>query len=968
MKKISFAGFLSILLSLLTVVGCRTKNNEVRTDGTPNSEALTRISDSIPLPEHPRPDFQRPDWANLNGQWQFEFDSTNGGEARGWSGGKQEFTKRITVPFPWGSPLSGVKDEAEIAWYQRTVTVPPAWKGKRVYLVVGASDWITTGWLDGKQVGRYQGGYTPFEFELTDHVRFGEPQRLVVKVDDTPFAFKLYGKQGYGDAKGIWQTVYLEARAPVSLDYVHFSPDIDRQSVRVAVGLNRAPAAKATFTLRIKGGKNPEIKQAVAPGQQRLDFTVAIPNAHLWSLEDPYLYEATATLADQDDNEDQVATYFGMRKISVTNLPGTDIPYVALNNKPIYLQLALDQAYHPEGYYTFPSDQFMKDEILRTKRIGLNGQRIHIKVEHPRKLYWADKLGVLIMADVPNSWGEPGPLMRKELEVALRGMVKRDYNHPAIFSWIDFNETWGLFTKGKDNKRAYRDSTQKWVGDMYRLTKSLDATRLVEDNSPCNFDHVDTDINSWHAYLPGYEWKKALDEYSRKTFPGSNWNFVKGYVQKNQPMINSECGNVWGYEGSTGDVDWSWDYHLMMNEFRSHPKVAGWLYTEHHDVVNEWNGYYRFDRSLKFTGLDSLAPGMRLNDLHSAVYLAPQLELCKAVRPGAEVTIPLWLSVMTDQHQTTRATLETELVLWDRLGNEKRVSTGNHPDIVLQPWASKLLDPIVVKMPPQPGLAILRTKLKDERGKVLQHNFTTFLVGNGPSPRDEKISENGESRRVLRFAPASFTKAEWTQKQWNVLQGLKVNGAGAGYFEYAVDLPRDLDLATVQEVYLRLEASAKALLGKDKAKPKEFNGDYMRGAGLHDPGKNVNAYPMTDEKRFPSRVRIRVNGKEVAVRELPDDPADHRGILSWHAQPKNRTLHEAGSFGYLITANIPPDVLREAGKRGKLIIRLEVDAALPGGLAVYGERFGRYPIDPMIVMKLNDKAVEKGGISQVINP
>ncbi len=131
----------------------------------------------------------------------------------------------------------------------------------------------------------------------------------------------------------------------------------------------------------------------------------------------------------------------------------------------------------------------------------------------------------------------------------------------------------------------------------------------MEDNSPCQEDHVVTDLNTWHAYLPGYAWKEHLDQVVAKTYSGSPWNFTVGYSQGSQPNLNSECGNVWGYTGSTGDVDWSWDYHLMINEFRRHPQIGGWLYTEHHDVINEWNGYYRYDRSEKETGLQDWSMG-----------------------------------------------------------------------------------------------------------------------------------------------------------------------------------------------------------------------------------------------------------------------------------------------------------------------------------------------------------------------
>ena len=170
--------------------------------------------------------------------------------------------------------------------------------------------------------------------------------------------------------------------------------------------------------------------------------------------------------------------------------------------------------------------------MLRARQIGLNGLREHVKVELPRKLYWADRLGVLIMADVPNSWGEPTPEMQQEVEQTLRRMIRRDYNHPSIFSWIPFNETWGLFHNlpkepgEKEPKKVYRPETQKWVASIYRLAKSLDPTRLVEDNSVCcGRGHTETDLNSWHAYLPGWAWDEELDKVSKGTYPGSTWNF-----------------------------------------------------------------------------------------------------------------------------------------------------------------------------------------------------------------------------------------------------------------------------------------------------------------------------------------------------------------------------------------------------------------------------------------------------------
>src|SRR6266511_2981907 len=207
--------------------------------------------DTIPLPEHPRPDFQRVEWINLNGRWQFAFDPHNDGARAGWSGGDLPAGREILVPFSWGAPLSGIPDSADIGWYARAITVPEAWRGGgcRVFLVFGASDWRTTAWLDGRRLGEHQGGYTPFSFELTSYVRPGEGQRLVVCVDDTPHPFKLEGKQGYGKARGMWQTVYLEARGGDPLEFVHFTPSTDLSGVGVDVRL--LEPAPRELTLRI---------------------------------------------------------------------------------------------------------------------------------------------------------------------------------------------------------------------------------------------------------------------------------------------------------------------------------------------------------------------------------------------------------------------------------------------------------------------------------------------------------------------------------------------------------------------------------------------------------------------------------------------------------------------------------------------------------------------------------------------
>ncbi|MEO6994626.1 MAG: glycoside hydrolase family 2, partial [Lacunisphaera sp.] len=214
------------------------------------------------------------------------------------------------------------------------------------------------------------------------------------------------------------------------------------------------------------------------------------------------------------------------------------------------------------------------------------------------------------------------------------------------------------------------------------------------------------------------------------------------------------------------------------------------------------------------------------------------------------------------------------------------------------------------------------------------------------------LKSHGAELRLVRFAPNTFSSAAWSQKQWNVLGGLKVDGAGHGYFEYRLPWPEGLDPKKIAGASLVFEASAKRLFGKDRAGAKTDDGDFMRGKGTHDPSANPNSYPMTDTTLFPSEVRVRVNGVVAGIYNLPDDPADHRGILSWHAQPHDKKLREAGSYGYLIQAMLPTESVDAAAREKEIVVRLEVDAALPGGLAIYGERFGRYPLDPTIVFEL----------------
>ncbi len=865
------------------------------------SVAAFATAASIPLPEHPRPDWERAQWLNLNGEWDF-----------GFSAGA--FDRKIVVPFGWGAPLSGVADEGDTGYYRRAITVPREWKGRRVFVVIGAADYETEGFLDGHSLGRNVGGYVPFEFELTNYIRWGERQELSFRIWDPPAEVAreghyLYGKQGYGNARGIWQTVYLEARgAACYIETAHFTPHLATSSVTVEVTLDR-PAAEATVaTIELDRKKT---KIAFAKGVRVVKTEIALASPKLWDLETPNLYDAIVRVGD-----DEVKTYFGFREIGVGKNPNGD-SYVTLNGKPIYLQMCLDQSYHPTGFYTFPSDEFMKNEILISKKLALSGNRVHIKVEVPRKLYWADKLGVLIQADVPCAWGDASHEMFAEHWDCFTRMVARDFNHPSIYQWTLFNETWGLFSNRSlavglasgdgGTKRVYDTWTQEAVRNAYRKAKILDPTRIVEDNSPCCRDHVETDVNSWHCYAPGYRWEEVLANECAETFPGSQTNYIGGNKQHGEPMMNSECGNVWGYNGSTGDCDFTWDYHLMINAFRRHLKCAGWLYTEHHDVTNEWNGYVRFDRTWKETGFEELA-GMTLADLHrpAALYFAGTRgrETGETLLAGVITKVPVGVSFVTDAYAGQTLTLERDGV----------AVGGAFP---AKSWQCETLWTAEIPLPVTAAVGRVVFTLKAD-GREIARNFWCYSTVPPTATMPAPIA------------------ADWSLGATNVLGGLKYNGFGKGSFTFELDAPAEGGI-------FETELSAKRLYDKDVGARYVRSGiDDMLGGGTSSRSKNPNSYPQTSAAdKFPATVKVYIDGVLAATQTLPDDPADHRGILSWLSQPQDKTLHEAGSYGWRVTAQVPA----AAVKNGKVTVRLESDA----GLAVYGPRFGRLPFGPRVI-------------------
>jgi len=880
----------------------------------------------LPWPEHPRPDFERPAWVNLNGPWQFEFDPDDIGLKQQWFvPGRHEFKRRITVPFPWESRLSGIGDTQYqgTAWYSRRFNMPAGgeWQDRDTWLVIGACDWEAKVWVNGRLAREHAGGYVPFEVDLSQFAEPGEQVTITIRIVDRTDHQQPTGKQigWYTRTSGLWQTVYLEPRGRTYIRSFRSMPDVRAGSITYKVSLNQAGTAQR-LTLHSPDAAFEPVTIDVPAAAVSVEATVKVHEPRLWTPDSPALYPIVLELSDPNGLTDRVRSYFGLREISVGKAPGREYQYIRLNGKPIYLRGALHQSFHPDGIYQYPDDAAMRSDYELCKRIGLNFLRIHIKAPVPRELYWADRLGVLIMQDMPNFW-KHSERARCWWRKMLEAVIQRDANHPAIFAWCDFNETWGIGDGGYDAGR------QQWVEDMYHLTRRLDPTRLCEDNSPCRYDHVATDINSWHFYLNDYATARAhIREVVQKTHPGSTFNYVGGRKQDNAPLINSEYG---GISAGKGDQDISWCFKYLTNELRLHDKIGGYVYTELSDIEWEHNGFVNYDRTPKQYGYDFWHPGFTLKDLNSPDFVVidapPMIEL----EPGSTREVPIKISHFSD-HEADSLTLRWRLDWLDRLGRRSTGQWQSRP-AAWKPFAVLDQPPITIAAQ-RDGPTILGALLVEvvDHQTTLARNYVNLLVDRGPAPRLEAA---GADTLLLRFSPADF--AAWTfTGPIPIRQGVaahKVAGHRSGAVEYHLQLAEQVNLDQISELTILAELAGKAddekLDWPARKKPLD--------------------YPQTDATKWPTDVTLSINGVKLAQSTLPDDPADARGALSHHHG-------HPGSYGYLVTETVQGPalqrVLSRLGDDRILRVRWEVPAGAdhPGGLAVFGEDLGAYPVSPTV--------------------
>ena len=573
---------------------------------------------NIPRNEYPRPQLVRSEdtWLNLNGRWAFEIDNALSGGARGlWQ--HDNYASEITVPFVPESKASGIEnvDYMHRVWYARRFDLPENFdtsKGK-VILHFGAADYETQAWMNGTFLGEKRGGFTPFEYDVTEAVKAGENLLTLTCRDDVKDPLQPSGKQSgdyanhgcfYTRCTGIWQTVWLEYVPETYIMSVKMLPDVKNEKLDVTVKLsgNATVNAKVTY----KGEAVAEVSSEAVFGVAR--FAVEIKNPKLWMPGAPELYDIEFTAGD-----DNVKSYFGMRDVEVVGNK------FLINGKSVFQRLVLDQGYYPDGIYTARDEEEVRRDIELSMAAGFNGARMHMKIFEPLYIHMADKLGYLLWGEYPN-WGldiARPEAMDAMLPEWLREL-ERDVNSPAIIGWCPFNESW------PGNKNTLFNT-------VYDVTKMFDPMRPIIDSS--GWIHVGkTDMFDVHDYVQEIdEFKAHYDplvtgegtpfyngeggapsaQYDGKMpyfvseFGGAFWDIDAAVDNDGQ-----ESGNPWGYGDAPKSVEELTERTVSLcGALLDNPGVCGFCYTQFSDVMQEMNGLFSYDRR----------PKMDLATLHAAI-------------------------------------------------------------------------------------------------------------------------------------------------------------------------------------------------------------------------------------------------------------------------------------------------------------------------------------------------------------
>jgi hypothetical protein len=543
-----------------------------------------KLDEKNPLPSYPRPQQVRAKWKNLNGPWQFA--AAEAGEQPVFG---KNLDEKIVVPFPVESQLSGIERHEDHMFYRRLIDVPKDWKvGKgtgsdRLKLNFGAVDYQARVWVNGRKVADHTGGYHAFSADITDALKAKGPQEVVVAVTDTGGANQPMGKQSthpggifYTQSSGIWQTVWMEPVADTSIDNVVTTPDIDTSSLAVTVESKGASAqALVKAVARDKRGK--VVGRVSGPANEKLRLPVT--KQHLWSPDDPYLYDLDVELVD-GSSTDRIAAYFGMREIGVENVGG--FQKLVLNGKPVFSLATLDQGFWPDGLYTAPSDEALAFDLKAHKELGFNAVRKHIKVEPARWFHHADRLGLLVWQDfvsgnINNETGQ-----KAFVDQGMEAM-RQHHNAPSVIGNVVFNEGWGEWDREESGRIA-------------EAVKAADPSRVVNAHSGVNCcnskgDSGKGDIIDHHDYN---NTDPAFPDSKRAAMDGEHGGFTlrtPGHMWPGAPTVI--------YSGVADKEALTRKYVENTEEFYLAPagaELSGSVYTQITDLENELNGLYTYDR------------------------------------------------------------------------------------------------------------------------------------------------------------------------------------------------------------------------------------------------------------------------------------------------------------------------------------------------------------------------------------
>lgn len=550
---------------------------------------------SIPRCEHPDPQFERTNWLNLNGEWDFEFDFGNSAFQAGILD-KKEWSKKIVVPFCPQSKLSGIEytDFIPSVWYRRTLNVTADNLKGRVLLHFGAVDYHAKIYVNGKEAGWHKGGYSSFKIDITDYLNEGENTLVVNAVDNERDPLIPRGKQcenlysrgcDYTRTTGIWQTVWAEFVPASYIKSFKLYPDYLNGTLAVSAVVEGCGDFKAVAYYEGKEMGSFEKKAAsTVTGEIKLD------EIHLWEVGCGRLYDLELTFGD-----DKVKSYFGLRNVSIDDYK------VLINGKSVFQRLVLDQGFYPDGIYTAPDDAALENDVKISLAVGFNGARLHQKVFEKRFIYHCDRLGYIVWGEYGN-WGLDwsNPFALEAMLTEWCECVERDFNHPSIVGWCPFNETWDI------NGRKQYDSLLR---SIYRVTKKLDETRPCIDTSG-NF-HVETDIYDVHDYEQDYKIiKENYDKLMTENILYERFPERQMYSGKGPAFVSEYGGIQWSY-GDRGDA-WGYGnapktekefverYKGMTDAFLDNYRMFGFCYTQLYDIEQEQNGLYTYDRKPKF--------------------------------------------------------------------------------------------------------------------------------------------------------------------------------------------------------------------------------------------------------------------------------------------------------------------------------------------------------------------------------